>query len=130
MTAYPAIAPSSRSYQAGDWPVKTFNAQDGAEVRILYGDKRFGHTLDLTYQNIPDTQAEEFMLHYFSVQGTYQTFALPTSSGVAKGWEGNLSFYNAGYLTQWRYAGPPVLTSVRPGVSTVEIRFIAVLLAS
>ena len=130
MTVYPSIAPSSRSYSAGDWPVKTFNAQDGAEVRILYGDKRYGHTLDLSYRNIPDVQAEEFLLHYFSVQGTYQSFALPASSSVAKGWEGNLNFYNAGVLTQWRYAGPPVLTSVRPGVSTVNIQFIAVLLAS
>ena len=80
MTAFTSIAPSSRAYQAGDWPVKTFNAQDGAEVRILYGDKRYGHTLRLTYRNIPDTEAEKFLLHYFSQQGTYQSFALPASS--------------------------------------------------
>jgi hypothetical protein len=51
--AYPAYAPTSRSFNAGDYQYKTFKSQNGKEVRILYGDKRTGMTLDLGYDNIP-----------------------------------------------------------------------------
>ena len=35
--AYPDIRPSSRQFDPGNWPVRTYNAQNGAEVRLLYG---------------------------------------------------------------------------------------------
>ncbi len=128
--SYPTLAPSSRAFSAGNWPIKTFNAQDGGEVRILYGSKRFGHVLDLTYDNIPDGTAQEFFEHYYALQGTFQTFALPASSSVAKGWGGSSDFFNAGGNTMYRYAEPPALAGIRPGVSSVSIRLVAVLLSN
>ena len=127
MSNYPAIAPTSRSYNAGNWPVKNFNAQDGAEVRILYGSRRYNHSVRLTYANIPDTTAEQFMQHYFEQLGTYKTFVI-TTGGVTAGWKGSSTFYNAGFRTQYRYASPPVLTSVYPGVSTMQVELVATLL--
>ena len=127
MSGYPAIAPTSRVYGAGTWPVKNFNAQDGAEVRILYGNRRYNHSISLSYENISDTVAEQFMQHYFEQLGTYKTFTI-TTGGVTAGWKGSSTFYNAGFRTQYRYASPPVLTSVYPGVSTMQIELIASLL--
>ena len=129
MSNYPSVAPTSRSYNAGNWPVKNFNAQDGAEVRILYGSRRYKHSVTLTYANIPDTTAEQFMQHYFEQLGTYKTFAIAMdASKVTAGWEGSTDFYNAGVRTQYRYANPPTMTSVYPGVSTIQIELLATLL--
>ena len=126
MTAFPSIAPTSRAYAAGNWPVKSYNAMDGVEVRILYGSRRFSHGFDLTYQNIPDAIAEQFLQHYFEQQGTYKTFAVATE--VASGWAGSSDFFNAGVRTQYRYAEPPKQSSVYPGVSTIQIKLVATLL--
>ena len=34
--AFPNLVPTSRSFESGDYPVKAFRAQNGAETRILY----------------------------------------------------------------------------------------------
>ncbi len=129
MSEYPSLAPTSRSYNAGNWPVKAFNSQNRVEVRILYGNKRFNHSVKLTYENIPDTTAELFMQHYFEQLGTYKTFAVAMDiTKASAGWKGSSNFYNAGYRTQYRYAGPPQMTSVYPGVSTMQVELVATLL--
>jgi hypothetical protein len=129
MTSYPSITPTSRSFNAGNWPIKTFNAQDGAEVRILYGSLRYNHSMSLTYENIPDALAEQFMEHYFEQLGTYKTFAVAMdATKISAGWKGSSDFFNAGYRTQYRYAQPPVMRSVYPGVSTVQVELLATLL--
>ena len=55
--AFPSLAPTSRSFSAGDYPVKTFKSQNGAEVRILYGNSRTDVKLQLSYENIGDALA-------------------------------------------------------------------------
>ena len=54
---FPALSPTSRDFKPGDFAVKTYNAQSGAEVRILYGDTRTNMELALSYDNISYTQA-------------------------------------------------------------------------
>ena len=85
--AYPILKPSSRSYDPGSYPVKTFRAQNGAETRILYGSERTDVKLSLSYANIGDPNAELFLDHYDEMQGTFQTFFLPGQA--LGGWEGN-----------------------------------------
>ncbi len=85
--AYPILKPSSRSYDPGSYPVKTFKAQNGTETRILYGSERTDVKLSLSYANIGDPNAELFLDHYDEVQGTFQTFNLPGQA--LGGWGGN-----------------------------------------
>ncbi len=85
--AFPILKPSSRTYDPGSYPVKTFNAQNGKEHRILYGSERTGVKLSLAYANIGDPNAELFLDHYDEVQGTFQTFNLPNQA--LGGWDGN-----------------------------------------
>ena len=84
--AYPSLKPTSRNFSAGDYSYKTFKSQSGKEVRILYGDKRTGMTLDLSYENITDSAADDFVAHYDEVKGGFSTFTLP--SEVRAGWNG------------------------------------------
>jgi hypothetical protein len=75
--AYPALRPTSRDFDPGSYPVKSFRAQSGAEVRILYGSRRTDQALTLAYDNIPDSDAQQFVTHFDEVFGTFSTFALP-----------------------------------------------------
>ena len=126
--AFPSLAPSSRSYTGGDWPVAKYQSQNGSEARILYGNRRVGHTLSLEYQNITDADAESFFTDYYAQKGTYTTFALPQpiTNNAGKGWTGSRDFFKAGPGVQWRYAEAPQLTSIYPGRSTVRIKLVAV----
>lgn len=122
---FPTLQPTSRSFSAGDYPVKTFKAQSGAEVRILYGSKRTGMTIDLSYDNISDSQADDFVAHYDEVQGQFLTFTLPASAQA--GWRGNTQAVDAVAGNRWRYESAPAITSVRPGVSSVQVKLKGVL---
>jgi hypothetical protein len=35
--AFPTLTPTSREFTPGAWPIKNYNSQSGAEIRILYG---------------------------------------------------------------------------------------------
>lgn len=123
---FPTATPTSRDFSAGDFPVKTFKAQSGAEVRILYGSKRTGMELSLGYDNAPDSVANDFVTHFEEVKGTFDTFALP--SAVTTGWQGSVSSITASSTgNQWRYADAPAITSVRPGRSSIRVRLVGVL---
>ena len=129
--AFPTIKPTSRNFEAGDWPVKIFRTQAGTESRILYGNQRRGQTLELAYQNVTDATAELFLDHYNEVRGTYGTFGLgdiAAGQGARSGWSGNYDALGAGASgASYRYEGPPRVESVKPGISNVSIKLIAVL---
>jgi hypothetical protein len=125
--AYPDLVPTARSFDPGNWPVKEFRAQDGAEVRLMYGNKRTGMQLSLSYDNISDPNAELFLRHFNEVLGTFSTFTLTSIAGAKKGWTGSSDAIEAeAWGNRWRYAEPPQVTSVRPGVSSVTVNLIGV----
>ena len=124
--SYPTAKPSSRSYNHGDWPVKTFKAMNGAEVRIMYGNRRTGSTFSLNYQNVPDSVADDFLTHYNEMLGTYTAFPLPPQ--VLAGWTGALEPFDPQSSLRFRYSEPPSVDAVKPGVSTVSVNLVGVLL--
>jgi len=124
---FPNFTPTARSYEAGDFPVKKYRAQDGKEIRILYGSKRTGMKLQLVYSNLTDLQAEQFGEHYHEMQGTFQTFAL--LDNAKRGWGGKGESIGAEYWgNRWRYELAPQMQQVRPGISSVTVNLVAALL--
>ena len=124
---FPALIPTARSFESGDFPVRTFKAQNGKEHRILYGSNRTNMKLSLTFANITDANAELILDHYESVQGTFGTLTVDLNSGKA-GWQGNEDALGAAMTgNSYRYEGPPQVTQVRFGFSTVTVNLIGVL---
>ena len=120
---YPAQRPTSRTYDHGNYPVRTYNAQNGAEVRLLYGSKRFNLKLKLAYTNVADTVAAAFLAHFDETKGTYKTFQFEPDARVAlfAGWQGSAGALNPPQGVDWRYEKAPQIVAVRPGVSTVNV---------
>ena len=124
---FPNIAPSSRQFNSGDYPVSSYKAVNGMEVRILRGSKRTGMSLQLTYAAITDQEADQFLNHYIQQVGTFSAFWLGTA-GAKKGWAGNpQSIGDPEFSNEWRYAQPVQVTSVYPGVSNVTVSLVGVL---
>ena len=124
--AFPNLKPTSRTFQPGDFPVKTFKSQNGTEIRFRYGNKCTDLKLSLSYANITDAQASDFLDFYLNTStGTFRTFSL--SSNTLSGWVGYLHFVDGATTgAQYRFEGPPQLTQVRPGISTVTVNLIGV----
>lgn len=122
--AFPALKPTSREFDAGNYPVKSYRAQSGAELRILYGNKRVDQVLSLSYENIADAEAQQFVTHFDEVLGSFSTFALP--SEVRSGWNATAATLDAVTGAAWRYDEAPKITGVRPGRSSVRINLKAV----
>ncbi len=124
---FPDLIPTARSFESGDFPVRTFKAQNGKEHRILYGSNRTNMKLSLTFANITDANAELILDHYESVQGTFGTLTVSPSSGKG-GWQGNEDAIGAAaHGNVYRYENAPQMTQVRPGISTVTVNLIAVI---
>jgi len=124
--AFPDLKPTSRQFDFGDWPVKTFRSQDGSETRILYGSQRTNMAMELSFENISDANAQLFFDHFLEVQGTYGPFSI--TSNTRAGWAGDSTTLGASaWSNQYRYAEPPSMTSTAPGRSTVRVRLIGVL---
>ena len=122
--AFPSLVPTSRQFETGNYPIKTFKSQSGAEVRILYGSQRTNMKLSLSYSNVSDANTELFIDHFDETKGTFSVFDLP--SEALAGWSGNNDALDASGSNEWRYEAPPQVSSVRPGVSTVTVALIGV----
>lgn len=122
--AFPSLTPTGRQFTPGDFPSKRFNAQSGAEVRILYGSRRVNAVLSLSYANVTDANAESFLDDFSDQLGTFRTFTLP--SEVFEGWSGTTSKIDAPSGTKWRYDAEPQVQAVRPGISSVTVSLRAV----
>lgn len=120
---FPNIKPASRAFSPGDFPMKMYKSQSGVETRILYGSRRTGGELTLSYENINDNIAAQFTTHYDETKGTYATFTLPSNTYAGT----SSSYVNPGTGNAWRYAEPPQITSVKSGVSTVQVKLVAAL---
>ena len=130
MTHYPSFpVPTGRIYKAGDYSHGTHRAMSGAEIRILFGNKRLASTIQLIYKNIPDKEAEVLLDHYNSVKGTFESFEARGAIFNA-GWKGpTKSFLNDTVHTtdlEWRYAQPPQLQSGYIGRSSVTVDLVTV----
>ena len=129
MADFPSFAPSSRQYTDGGWPVKQYKAMDGYEVRILYGSQQTGMGLSLGYQNLTDAQASQFLEHYQQQKGTFAAFQFGGGDGPKKGWNGNEKWLGVSTRqNKWRYAETPTITSVKPGISSVTVNLVSVLI--
>ena len=75
--------------------------------------------------NIPDDSAKSILENYVAVMGD-DKYAQFTTDNVAKGVSTGLVpwIQETNSLLKWKYAKPPSVTSVKPGLSTVTCEFI------
>ena len=64
MADFPALIPTARNFQPGQYPVKAYRAMSGAVLRRSFGSRPFGHTLDLQFDNVPEATVNAIIDHY------------------------------------------------------------------
>lgn len=125
--------PTSRSFRAGKWPITTATSQSGVRSKRLWGNLASGGSLSLTYANIPDDVAEDFIDSWQQTKGGLNYLETTNGNGIQSAdpmFEGMSADMKAEILsattgTQWTYAQAPVVENVAPGISTVKVELIA-----
>ena len=128
MTAipFPALKPSSRQYSPGSFPQSEFAALNGAKTRVIFGNRRSDAELSLSFANITDTQAATVLALYDQVTPVDDWVSFSTNDGAA-GASAPLATYLrevGGSGLRWRFAEAPSVSSVKPGLSTVQIKMV------
>ena len=121
------ITPSTRSYSPGEYPQVEFEAQNGVKTVILYGKHRTGSSLSLGFDNILDSDAAAILKNYEDINSIWDEVSF-TGTNVINGADSTLQSYLIERTElKWRYDGPPEVTSVYPGRSNVQCKFVACL---
>ncbi len=129
---FPNVKPSSRSYTPGTYPQTEFVAQNGAKTVIRYGNKKTDAKLSLGFTNITDDNALLILNLYEEVNSDYDYISFTSANALAGVNSSNLVNNMAekdsnGVKLRYRFDGPPSVSSVRPGRSNVQCKFVACL---
>ena len=121
------ITPSTRSYSPGEYPQVEFEAQNGVKTVIRYGKNRTGSSLSLGFDNILDSDAAAILQNYEDINSIWDEVTF-SGTNVINGADSTLqSYFLERTELKWRYDGPPEVTSVYPGRSNVQCKFVACL---
>ena len=124
------IAPSSRSFKAGEYPQTVFEAQNGAKSIIRYGNKAVNSTLTLGFTNVSDGDAVLILSNYNDVNSDWDYVTFDRLNGLQGVDNVFLKIHmrtGSGQGLKWRYSAPPSVTSVQPGINNVTCSFVACL---
>ena len=121
------IIPTSRTYKPGKFPETRFEARNGAVSLIQYGQNFVNAELTLDFANINDGSALQILQHYERVLG--DDFVIFDNNAGFQGMNAELigGLQNGRGLLRWRYSDAPQITSVYPGISSVQVQFIGFL---
>ena len=123
MADFPALTPTARSFQLGQYPVKTYRAMSGVTLRRSFGSRPFGHTRDQQFDNVKEGTVNSINDHYNTQGGGTLGFALPTAvfAGYSSTLQGNVRTATG---IEWLYAEPPSVSSVLGDISSVTVRLV------
>ncbi len=116
----PPVTPSDRNFTAGRFAVKVIRFLRGNAIRRRYSNKPTRHQLQLTFDNVDDDVAAEFLEVYRAARGR----ALPVelSPEILAGCADTLpDRYQAPDGCAWYFASKPRVRSIQAGVSTVSL---------
>jgi len=133
---FPEICPTSRSYDPGEFPRTLFESQNGAVTAIYFGFRPYNSKLQMTFNNISDDDAYLIVNHYKQCNradgdGEWNYAEMPRNATHAMGGISNSQLQNVmaenSDNRRYRYAEPPVVTSVFPGRSSVSVKLVGIL---
>ena len=121
------LVPSTRSYSPGEYPQNEFQALNGVKTIIRYGKRRYESSLTLGFNNIADSDAAAILQNYEDINSVWDEVTF-NGTNVINGADSTLqSYFLERTELKWRYDGPPEVTSVVPGRSNVQCKFVACL---
>lgn len=122
MANFPSITPSTRLYTQGNFPSAIQASSTGVTTGFRRGNRRINQTLQLSFNNLTESQVTQIRNHFDGQNGSFSIFYLS-----AEVW--------AGYTTPpvalvsdfaWLYANAPTISDGIVSKWNVEIELVSV----
>jgi len=122
MATFPAIIPTTRLYTQGDFPGSIQASSSGVTTGFRRGNRRINQTLQLTFDNLTETQVNLIRTHYDGQNGSFEIFYLSSST-----WSGYTT-PPVSLVTDfaWLYATPPTISDGIVSKWNVEVELVSV----
>tara|TARA_R100001510_G_scaffold25977_1_gene22825 strand:- start:2495 stop:2995 length:501 start_codon:yes stop_codon:yes gene_type:complete len=122
MATFPSIVPTTRLYTPGDFPSAIQQSSDGTTTGFRRGNRRINQTLQLSFDNLTESQVTDIRTHYDGQNGSFEIFFLSSTT-----WNG----YNSPPVAlvsdfAWLYATPPTISDGITSKWNVEIELVSV----
>ena len=125
---FPNIEPTSRNFVAPRWPTTGITSQSGVTTRRLWGSRPSQAQLSLKFGNITDDNAALIVQAYNDAKGASIDLVLPSQlfNGASANLTGWLTTASTGAGMKWFFAEePPVVESIAPNRSSVDVKLVA-----
>ena len=76
MATFPSLTPTTRLYTPGDFPSAIQSSSSGTTTGFRRGNRRINQTLQLTFDNLTETQVNLIRTHYDGQNGSFSIFYL------------------------------------------------------
>ena len=122
MANFPSITPSTRLYTQGNFPSAIQASSNGVTTGFRRGNRRINQTLQLSFNNLTESQVTQIRNHFDGQNGSFSIFYLS-----AEVW--------AGYTTPpvalvsdfaWLYANAPTISDGIVSKWNIEIELVSV----
>lgn len=120
---FPSIrCPTERTYKPGQYPIRTFVAQNGATTRIARGDRVNGATLTLEYAYISNADKAAVMQFWNDCLGGFRAVSLPAAAFEGDpGFKATVPAYLNWYMQEPETSTPQ---GYPPGFSRLSVSFV------
>ena len=122
MATFPSLTSSTRLYAPGDFPSAIQSSSSGATTGFRRGNRRINQTLQLTFNNLTETQVNLIRTHYDGQNGSFEFFFL--SSNTWSGYTNSPVPLVSDFA--WLYANPPTISNGITSKWNVEIELVSV----
>ena len=126
MAEFPKIRPSSRRFILGDYPTKFYKALSGKVTKRNFGNKAFGHGIELSFDNVKEDIVQLVIDHYGGQGGQTIGFTVPLE--IFSGLSLIQNSLRSPSETLWFYAEAPSITSVYRDLSSMAVKLVAELI--
>lgn len=142
MANFPAIKPTRRGFALGEYPTKIYRSLSGKTVRRSFGNRPFGTTLDLVFENVGEDVLTAIYDHYHGQLGNSTGFALSdeamagltTAANTTRQLKAGDPFLvlqqlgigsGAANAMLWFYSEAPQVESTFRNLSTITVKLVA-----
>ena len=80
MATFPSLIPTTRLYIQGDFPSAIQQSSNGATTGFRRGHRRINQTLQLTFDNLSETEVNLIRSHYDGQNGSFSVFFLSSTT--------------------------------------------------
>lgn len=121
MADFPSLEPTTRTFGLGDTPQLLHDSVAGVPVRFVQGSDRVQQVLNLGFEYLTESEAQQIIDHFDGQQGSLIAFDLPSVI-----WSGYTTPPVSASDYQWRYGSAFDISVASPLRYNISVELVTI----